>query len=238
MTVDRIHDTKSAVSDFTDRVADDASPNTAAAVSDDPANAPQIGLSSALGGDDSAGLPSLHAGLSRPVTISFDPPAANSALTGPAVTAPLAAATVTEEFFTGNFNAAPPSAGAGGLVDFDSRGNGGGGTGSGGATVSNGFVASWGASNAYGMTFVINWDRSTANAPANFRPGVKTAVHYFLDHFASPITITLNVGWGEVAGQRMSSGELGEVRPISTSTRIPSCTARWPTRQRPAHPIR
>ena len=60
------------------------------------------------------------------------------------------------------------------------------------------------------MTFLINWDSSTNNAPLNFRAGIKSAVQYFLNHFASRITITLNVGWGEVAGQRMSSGELGE----------------------------
>jgi hypothetical protein len=208
MAVDRIHDSKSAVSDFTDRVADDAATNAGISGSGGSTNGLQTNLTSALGGDDATGSPSLHAGFSRPVTISFVPPS-NSAAGEPTGSAPLAVATVAEEFFPGNFTAASPAPGGGGFVEFDSRG--GGGSASGGATVGGGSrPASWGASNAAGMTFVINWDSSTNSAPLNFRAGVKTAVQYFLNHFASPVTITLNVGWGEVAGQRMSSGALGE----------------------------
>jgi hypothetical protein len=205
MALDLLHDGKSAVSDLTDRVPDDASPNPGVSPNDDSANAPQIGLSSALGGDDSNGLPSLHAGLSRPVTISFVPPPVNSTSSDFAASAPLAAATITEEFFA-NFAAASPSPGGGGLVGFESHG---GGLAGGGATVGGSAApTSWSASNAAGMTFVINWDNSTRNAPLNFRPGVKTAVRDLLNTYSSPITI--NVGWGEVAGQRMSPGALGE----------------------------
>jgi len=36
------------------------------------------------------------------------------------------------------------------------------------------------------------------------------AAGYFTSTFANPITITLDVGWGEIAGQPLSSGALGE----------------------------
>lgn len=209
MALELIHDRKPAVSDLTDRAPDDASTNSGFSAGDDSASAAQPGLSSVLGGDDAIGSPSLHTGLSRPVTISFVPPPANPSFNDPAANVPLAAATIGEEFLTGNFASGSPHSGGGGLIDFSSKGDGGSAGGS--ATVGGSSrPLSWSASNAAGMTFVINWDNSTNNAPLNFRAGVKTAVHYFLDHFASPITITINVGWGEVAGQRLSSNALGE----------------------------
>lgn len=63
-----------------------------------------------------------------------------------------------------------------------------------------------------GLTFVINWDSSVGNAPTGFVDAFKTAIGYFLANSGSPtpITITLNVGWGEAGGQRLSIGALGE----------------------------
>ncbi len=65
-------------------------------------------------------------------------------------------------------------------------------------------------SNTAGMEFVVNYDSSVSTAPSGFKTAFETAVHYFLDHFVEPITITLNVGWGEVAGSRLPFGALGE----------------------------
>ena len=210
MAIDLIHDSKSALSELTDRSPDDGSAAGALPASDDSGNPQQTGLASSLGSDDGAATLSYHSGLERPVTVSFLPPPANPAPSDAGPGTPPTGATVTEEFF-GNFAAAPPVSGGGGLVDFSSNGKDGGGLAGGGATVGGSAApTSWSASNSAGMTFVINWDNSTRNAPLNFRPGVKAAVHYFLNTFASPITITLNVGWGEVAGQRMSAGALGE----------------------------
>lgn len=64
-----------------------------------------------------------------------------------------------------------------------------------------------------GLTFVIDWDSSVSTAPSGFITGFETAVGYFLANLDSPvqpITISLNVGWGEAGGQRLSFGALGE----------------------------
>jgi hypothetical protein len=59
---------------------------------------------------------------------------------------------------------------------------------------------------------VINvvYDSSVNNAPAGFVSGVQSVVNYFESHFSNPVTITIDVGYGEVMGQSLGSGALGE----------------------------
>jgi hypothetical protein len=102
MAIDLIHDSKSALSELTDRSPDDGSAAGALPASDDSGNSQQTGLASSLGSDDGAATLSYHSGLERPVTVSFLPPPANPAPSDAGLTTPPTGATVTEEFF-GNF---------------------------------------------------------------------------------------------------------------------------------------
>ena len=61
-----------------------------------------------------------------------------------------------------------------------------------------------------GMTFVITWDFSVASAPAAFKTDVEEAFALYADTFSNPITLYYNVGFGEVNGTAMKSGELGQ----------------------------
>ena len=56
----------------------------------------------------------------------------------------------------------------------------------------------------------MTYDASVANAPAAFKTDVAAAVQWFQSHFSDPITININVGYGEVGGQTMGSGALGQ----------------------------
>ena len=51
---------------------------------------------------------------------------------------------------------------------------------------------------------------SVANAPAGFVAAVNYVVNYYDTLFTNNVTINLNVGYGEVAGQTLASGALGE----------------------------
>ena len=79
----------------------------------------------------------------------------------------------------------------------------------GGSSASGGSFVQGGSAGS-GLIINVNWDASVANAPVGFQAGVEFAVNYFESHFSNPITITLDVGYGEVNGQAMGAGALGE----------------------------
>ncbi|MGB3743901.1 MAG: NF038122 family metalloprotease [Xanthobacteraceae bacterium] len=60
------------------------------------------------------------------------------------------------------------------------------------------------------MVINVVYDSSVNNAPAGFVSGVQSVVNYFESHFSNPVTITIDVGYGEVMGQSLGSGALGE----------------------------
>ena len=68
-----------------------------------------------------------------------------------------------------------------------------------------------------GLVINIVWDASCANAPPGFKEGVEAVVSYFESHFSDPITITIDVGYGEVNGQPLVSGALAETETVLTS---------------------
>jgi Ca2+-binding RTX toxin-like protein len=91
------------------------------------------------------------------------------------------------------------------LLSNSTAGSGSGsGTGSGGGNTS--------SSTASTSPFVINvvYDASVNNAPAAFKTDVTAAVQYFESHFTDHVTITIDVGYGEVGGYSLGSGALGE----------------------------
>jgi tryptophan-rich protein len=61
-----------------------------------------------------------------------------------------------------------------------------------------------------GLTIDIDWDSSVNSAPASFQTAVLEAVQYLEGLFANPITITIDVGYGEIDGQALVSNALGE----------------------------
>lgn len=60
--------------------------------------------------------------------------------------------------------------------------------------------------------FVINlsWDASVSSAPAGFQSAVIAAAQYLESIFVDPVTINISVGYGEVNGTSLASGNLGQ----------------------------
>jgi hypothetical protein len=56
----------------------------------------------------------------------------------------------------------------------------------------------------------IIYDSSVNNAPAAFKTDVNIAVQYLESLFTNSVTITIDVGYGEIDGQTLGSGDLGE----------------------------
>jgi len=61
------------------------------------------------------------------------------------------------------------------------------------------------------MIINLNWDSSVANAPPQFPPDVAAVASFFESVIQNPITITIDVGYGEINGSRIGNGAaLGE----------------------------
>ena len=60
------------------------------------------------------------------------------------------------------------------------------------------------------MNINLIYDSSTTNAPAGFAAAMNYVVNFFDTVFTNPVTITIAVGWGEIAGQTLSPRALGE----------------------------
>lgn len=68
------------------------------------------------------------------------------------------------------------------------------------------------APSAASSSFLINvtYDSSVNSAPAGFKTAITAAVQYLESQFSDPVTININVGFGEVDGQPLGAGALGE----------------------------
>ena len=51
---------------------------------------------------------------------------------------------------------------------------------------------------------------SVSSAPTGFKTAFQDAVKYFDATFSNPVTVNIDVGWGEVGGSSISAGALGE----------------------------
>ncbi|HEY1425661.1 MAG TPA: NF038122 family metalloprotease [Caulobacteraceae bacterium] len=60
------------------------------------------------------------------------------------------------------------------------------------------------------MIIFTNFDSSTKNAPAGFFTAVNAAVEFWEREIINPIQLTITFGWGQVAGQPLGKGALGE----------------------------
>jgi PEP-CTERM motif len=61
------------------------------------------------------------------------------------------------------------------------------------------------------QALVINpiYDASVNSAPAGFKTAFQSAMAFYQSTFTDPITISINVGWGEVGGTPLPAGGLG-----------------------------
>lgn len=114
-----------------------------------------------------------------------------------------------------NYGSGFPHAGPPGLDFFTKPGGGGGGGGGhGGHGGGGGGGLTPYSTTINGIHFVANWDSSVANAPSGFQSGFETAIANVLGALSGPLggamTVTMNVGWGEVGGQSISRFALGE----------------------------
>ena len=61
-----------------------------------------------------------------------------------------------------------------------------------------------------GLGINVSYDTSVSKAPAGFKTVVSQVVQFFQSHFNDPVTVNINVGYGEVGGSRLGAGALGE----------------------------
>jgi hypothetical protein len=87
-------------------------------------------------------------------------------------------------------------------------GGGGGGNGGGGGTPPPTPLPGTLVGTAGGLQFDLVWDSNVASAPAGFQAAVTDAAQYLTTLYSNNILITIDVGWGEVGGATLPSGDL------------------------------
>ena len=60
------------------------------------------------------------------------------------------------------------------------------------------------------MNLDVSFDQSVSSLPSGFVAAVNYVVNYFDSLFANPVTINIDVGYGEIDGQTMAANALGE----------------------------
>ncbi len=66
------------------------------------------------------------------------------------------------------------------------------------------------ASGSGGLVIDVSYDSTVESAPSGFKTTVAAAVDYLESLISTPITITIDVGFGKVGGTSLGSGNLGE----------------------------
>jgi hypothetical protein len=66
------------------------------------------------------------------------------------------------------------------------------------------------------MQINLTYDSSTANAPAAFFTAMNYCAQYLDNLITNNITVNIDVGWGEVAGQSITAGDEGEGGALGT----------------------
>ena len=65
---------------------------------------------------------------------------------------------------------------------------------------------------ARALVFDVTYDASVGMAPAAFQTAFQDAIDLYQTTYTDPITIHINVGWGEIDGNPLSPGNLGQSR--------------------------
>ena len=84
------------------------------------------------------------------------------------------------------------------------------GTGNAGSGSSTGTASSGSSGGSGHLVINLSYDASVSSAPAGFTAALTSVVQFFEDTFANPITINIDVGYGEIGGYLLESGALGE----------------------------
>src|SRR5581483_8918469 len=65
---------------------------------------------------------------------------------------------------------------------------------------------------AGGFQIVLDWDSSVASAPTGFQTAVEAAAQFYTTTFNDPVTVTLQIGWGEITqdGRTTAIADPGE----------------------------
>ena len=80
----------------------------------------------------------------------------------------------------------------------------------GSAATTGGSTTLAGGSASAGLIINVTYDASVNSAPAAFKTDVAAVVSYLESKFTDPITININVGYGEVNGLTMAAGAIGQ----------------------------
>ena len=83
------------------------------------------------------------------------------------------------------------------------------GSGSGSGSSGSGTVSQTSGAGS-GLIIDIDWDSSVSSAPSGFVTAVNSVVSFYESHFSNPVTITIDVGYGEIDGTALQSDALGE----------------------------
>ena len=98
----------------------------------------------------------------------------------------------------------------------------------GGTTTSSGTPTTTTASTS-GLTINITWDSSVSSAPSGFTTAVQNAAQYLETQFSDPVTLNIDIGYGEVAGSALGSNTLGSsesyLSSVSYSSLLNAMTA-------------
>jgi hypothetical protein len=65
---------------------------------------------------------------------------------------------------------------------------------------------------ARALVFSISYDPSVGSAPSGFLSAFSDAIQLYQRSYTDPITINIDVGWGEIDGNPLSPGNLGQSR--------------------------
>jgi len=78
---------------------------------------------------------------------------------------------------------------------------------------------------AGGFQIKLIWDSSVTSAPSGFMKAVIDAAQYYASQFSNNEIVNINVGYGEIAGGKMSAGALGESESYGYLTNYATVTA-------------
>jgi hypothetical protein len=65
---------------------------------------------------------------------------------------------------------------------------------------------------ARALVFNVSYDASVGGAPAAFQSAFQDAISLYQSTYTDPITINIDVGWGEIDGNPLNPGNLGQSR--------------------------
>ena len=81
---------------------------------------------------------------------------------------------------------------------------------SGSGSSSGSSPASTPSNNLSGFVINVSYDQSVSSLPAGFVAAINDVISYYESIFSAPITVNIDVGFGEIDGQQLQSGALGE----------------------------